>query len=146
MERTKVEPKVLKLKTQLVRKGHTRELLSETDHTTFRIHCYAPGGGENALHAHMKEDHIFVVMQGTATFSGPDGEIATLAKNSAVVLPKGCYYQFSNSGTDSLVLIRFGGYADKTDYRIDPNGKQIPGRTAEEGFAPPELIENAFFE
>jgi quercetin dioxygenase-like cupin family protein len=62
------EAKVVKLRTQLVKEGHTRNLLAETDIMTLRIHCYAPGIGENALHSHTKEDHIFLVLEGTAEF------------------------------------------------------------------------------
>ena len=66
MEKT---AKVVQLKTQLVKEGHTRHLLAETDLMTLRIHCYAPGIGENALHAHTKEDHIFLVLDGAAQFT-----------------------------------------------------------------------------
>ena len=59
---------VVQLRTQLVKEGHTRLMLAETDLMTLRIHCYAPGIGENALHSHTKEDHIFVVLDGTAQF------------------------------------------------------------------------------
>ena len=45
----KAEAQVVGLKTQLVAEGHTRRLLAETDLMTLRIHCYAPGIGENAL-------------------------------------------------------------------------------------------------
>ena len=88
------QAKVVQLKTQLVKEGHTRELLAETDLMTLRIHCYAPGIGENALHSHTKEDHMFLVLQGTAQFTtGRDGKIVvTAGKNQAVVLPAGCYY------------------------------------------------------
>lgn len=60
---------VVHLKTQLVSQRHTRFMLAETDLMTLRIHCYAPGIGENALHAHTKEDPIFVVLEGTAQFN-----------------------------------------------------------------------------
>jgi len=63
------QAKVVQLKTQLVKEGHTRTMLAETDLMTLRIHCYAPGIGENALHSHTKEDHIFLVLQGTAQFN-----------------------------------------------------------------------------
>ena len=140
-----VQPKIVSLRTQLVKKGRSRELLSETDYSTFRIHCYATRTGENAMHAHLNEDHIFVVLQGTATFSGLNGEIIKLGKNNAIVLPKGCFYQFANYGEEPLVMIRFGAHAEKFDHRINPDGKQIAGR-ASEGYGDPELIENAFFE
>ncbi len=140
-----VQPKVIRLRTQLVKKGRSRILLSETDYSTFRIHCYAKGTGENALHAHLNEDHIFVVLQGTATFTGLNEEAIKLAKNNAIVLPKGCFYQFANFADEPLVMIRFGAHAEKFDHRINPDGKQIGGR-ATEGYGEPELIENAFFE
>ena len=141
-----VQPQVIQLRTQLVKKGRSRVLLSETDYSTFRIHCYATGTGENAQHAHLTEDHIFVVLKGTATFTGLNGEVTKLNKNGAIVLPKGCFYQFANSGQDSLVMIRFGAFADKTDRRIAPDGREIGGRGSEPGHIEPVLIENAFFE
>jgi mannose-6-phosphate isomerase-like protein (cupin superfamily) len=139
---------VVKLKTQLVREGHTRDLLAETDLMTLRIHCYAPGIGENMLHAHTKEDHIFVVLEGTAQFNtGRDGKtVLTAGKNNAVVLPAGCYYQFCNSADTPLVMARIGAGSDKADQRLNPDGSAIPGRTQEQGAAKPVLIEGAFFE
>lgn len=141
-----VKPQIVQLKTQLVSQGHTRKLLAETDLMTLRIHCYAPGIGENALHAHMNEEHIFLVLDGTAQFSGLEGEIARVTRHQAIVLPKGCFYQFSNCGTDSLVMARVGANKDVDDYRIAPDGTRIPGRTHEQGYVAPVLIENAFFE
>lgn len=139
---------VVPLKTQLVREGHTRNMLAETELMTLRIHCYAPGTGENALHAHTKEDHIFLVLQGTARFNtGRDGRtVLSALKNHAVVLPAGCYYQFCNSGCEPLVMARIGAGSDKADQRLNPDGSAIPGRAHEQGAAKPVLIEGAFFE
>lgn len=141
-----VQPQVVRLRTQLVSQGHTRRLLAQTDLTTLRIHCYAPGIGENALHAHMNEDHIFVVLDGTALFSGLEGEIARLTKHQAIVLPKGCFYQFSNCGESPLVMARFGASREKDDWRIAPDGTRIPGRSSEQSYVEPVVIENAYFE
>src|ERR1044071_8680727 len=139
---------VVSLRTQLVSAGHTRNLLAETNLMTLRIHCYAPGIGENALHSHTKEDHIFLVLQGTAQFNtGRDGQtMVSAGKNSAVVLPAGCYYQVCNSGTAPLVTARIGAGQGPADQRLNPAGTAIPGRTHEQGAAKPVLIENAFFE
>jgi mannose-6-phosphate isomerase-like protein (cupin superfamily) len=139
---------VVQLRTQLVSEGHTRHLLAETDLMTLRIHCYAPGIGENALHSHTKEDHIFLVLEGTAQFNtGKDGKkILNASKHQAVVLPAGCYYQFFNSGNTPLVMARIGAGLDKHDMRLNPDGTPIPGRTQEQGAAKPVLIEGAFFE
>jgi mannose-6-phosphate isomerase-like protein (cupin superfamily) len=142
------QAQVVQLKTQLVKSGHTRHMLAETDLMTLRIHCYAPGGGENALHSHTKEDHIFIVLDGIARFTtGRDGRtILAATKNHAVVLPAGSYYQFCNSGDQPLVLARIGAGSDKADQRLNPDGTAIPGRAHEAGAAQPVLIEGAFFE
>src|SRR5258706_3308693 len=139
-----IQPQVIRLKTQLVKKGRSRILLSETGNSTFRIHCYATGTGENALHAHLNEDHTFVVLQGAATFTGIDEKPFTLGKNHAIVLPKGCFYQFANYGAEPLVMIRFGAHAAKYDHRINPDGDQIGG-PASERYREPDVIENAVF-
>ena len=140
--------RVVQLRTQLVSGGHTRHLLAETDLMTLRIHCYAPGIGENALHSHTKEDHIFLVLDGTAQFNtGRDGKtVLNASKHQAVVLPAGSYYQFCNSGAAPLVMARIGAGPDKSDMRLNPDGTPIPGRTHEQGAAKPVLIEGAFFE
>jgi len=142
------QAKVVQLKTQLVKEGHTRFMHAETDLMTLRIHCYAPGIGENALHAHTKEDHIFVVLQGTAQFiTGRNGKtVISAGKNNVVVLPAGCYYQFCNSEQTPLVMARIGAGSDKADQRLNPDGSAIPGRTQEQGAAKPLLMEGAFFE
>ena len=139
---------VVSLRTQLVSAGHTRNLLAETNLMTLRIHCYAPGIGENALHSHTKEDHIFLVLEGTAQFNtGMDGKtVVNAGRHQAVVLPAGCYYQFCNSGETPLVMARIGAGPDKSDMRLNPDGTPIPGRTQEQGAAKPVLIEGAFFE
>lgn len=141
------EARLVQLRTQLVSEGHTRHLLADTGLMTLRIHCYAPGIGENALHSHTKEDHMFLVLQGTARFNtGRDGNTALDAgKNQAVVLPAGCYYQFCNSGDSPLVMARVGAGPDKADQRLNPDGSAIPGRTHEQGAAQPVLIDGAFF-
>jgi mannose-6-phosphate isomerase-like protein (cupin superfamily) len=142
-----IAPKIISLRTQLVSEGHAREMLAETDNSTFRIHCYGPKGGENGLHAHTDEDHIFVVLQGEAQFFDLDGPLPVLRKHQALMLPKGCFYSFSNEGTEPLVMLRFGAMEKNfTGDRLDPKGKPIPGRGKAAGSKPPKFIENAYFE
>jgi len=142
-----IEPQIVTLRTQLVSAGHTKDLLASTDSVTFHMHCYGPKGGENGLHTHVDEDHIFVVLQGEAQFSGLNGPLPVLRKNQALMLPKGCFYSFSNESNDPLVMIRFGA-KDKAiaEARLDPAGKPIPGRGKQAGSKAPVFIENAFFE
>jgi mannose-6-phosphate isomerase-like protein (cupin superfamily) len=141
------QPEILTLRTQLVSAGHTKDLLAKTDGVTFHIHCYGPEGGENGLHAHLEEDHIFVVLQGEAQFSGLDGPLPVLRKNQALMLPKGCFYSFSNEATEPLVMIRFGAMDQAAaGSRLDPAGKPIPGRGKQAGRKAPVFIEGAYFE
>jgi mannose-6-phosphate isomerase-like protein (cupin superfamily) len=141
------EPEILTLRTQLVSAGHTKELLAGTDHMTFHIHCYGPKGGENGLHAHVDEDHMFVVLQGEAQFYGRNGALPALKKNQALMLPRGAFYSFANETDEPLVMIRFGAM-DKAapGGRLDPQGKPIPGRGKQKGAKPPVFIEGKFFE
>jgi mannose-6-phosphate isomerase-like protein (cupin superfamily) len=142
-----VKPEIVTLRTQLVSSGHTKDLLAKTDGVTFHLHCYGPKGGENGLHAHVDEDHIFVILQGEAQFFDVDGALPPLRKNQALVLPKGSFYSFSNEGNEPLVMIRFGAMAkNASGARLDPAGKPIPGRGRQAGAKPPVFIENAFFE
>ena len=142
-----IEPEILTLRTQLVSSGHTKDLLAETDAMTFHIHCYGPKGGENGLHAHVDEDHVFVVLQGEAQFFGLDGALPVLKKNQALMLPKGCFYSFSNEGNEPLVMIRFGAMDKKlSGARLDPQGKPIAGRGKQHGSKPPVFIDGMFFE
>ncbi|MGZ5852262.1 MAG: cupin domain-containing protein [Hyphomicrobium sp.] len=139
-------PEIISLRTQMVSKGHTKHLLAETDMMTFHVHCYGPKGGENGLHAHIEEDHIFVCLQGEAQFSGLNGPLPPLKKNQALFLPKGCFYSFSNETDQPLILIRFGASKGEGSSRLDPKGKPIPGRAQQHGAVKPVLIDNTFFE
>ena len=142
-----VEPQIISLRTQLVSQGFTRELLAETDNSTFRIHCYGPKSGENGLHSHVDEDHVFVVLQGEAQFYDLNGPLPVLRKHQALMLPKGCFYSFSNDTDEPLVMLRFGAMEKSwKGGRLDPQGKPIPGRGHGPNAKPTVFIENAFFE
>jgi mannose-6-phosphate isomerase-like protein (cupin superfamily) len=142
-----IEPEIVTLRTPLVSAGHTKELLAQTEGVTFHIHCYGPKGGENGLHAHVDEAHIFVVLQGEAQFTAMKGALPVLRKNQALMLPKGCFYSFSNESAEPLVMIRFGASEkNAVGGRLDPDGKPIPGRASKVGAIAPVIIENAFFE
>jgi hypothetical protein len=141
------KPEILTLRTPIVSQGHMKILLAETDMTTMHIHCYAPKGGENGLHAHTEEDHVFVCLDGEAQFVGIDGPLPPLKRHQAIFLPKGCFYSFSIETESPCVLLRFGASASgRAGARIDPAGRPIPGRSKQIGAIRPVLIEGAFFE
>lgn len=145
-----IEPEILSLKTPLVSKGMTRELLAQGDHSTLRVHCYASGMGEDhGLHAHVEEEHTFIVLHGEAQFYGISGKLPLLRKNQGIYLPKGCFYEFVNPANEPLVLLRFGATAEKilNTSRVTPAGDPIPGRAVKHPHLNnPTFIENAFFE
>jgi len=142
------DPEIISLRTQLVSKGHTKTLLAQTDLMTFNVHCYGPKGGENGMHAHVEEDHIFVCLEGEAQFRGLNGPLPPLKKHQALFLPKGCFYSFSNETDKPLILIRFGASPKGVGggRRLDPRGEYIPGRASQHGAVKPVFIDNAFFE
>lgn len=141
------DPEIIPLRTQLASKGHTKHLLAQTDMMTMHIHCYAPQGGENGLHTHVKEDHVFVCLQGEPVFRGINGPLPALRKHQAIFIPRGCYYSFSNETLEPCILLRFGASPDGYNSdRIDPQGKPIPGRAHQKDAVAPVLIPGAFFE
>jgi hypothetical protein len=87
------------------------------------------------------------VLQGEASFSGLDGPLPVLKKNQALMLPKGCFYSFSNESDEPLVMIRFGASTKTGESpRLDPQGKPIPGRGKAAGSKPPVFIPGKFYE
>ena len=61
------------------------------------------------LHAHGGEDHIFVVLQGQATFTFADGRTSIVRKHEGVMIPKNVEYKFEADEAENLVLMRVGG-------------------------------------
>ena len=144
-----IKPEIADIRIPLVSEGHHKILLGETEHMTMRVHCYAPGIGENDMHAHLEEDHIFIVLDGEAQFLTLDGPLPVVGKNQSIILPKGCFYGFSNPSKDvPLVLLRMGAGEDAvlSGKRISPNGEPVPGRAQKTGATKPQIIEGAFFE
>lgn len=139
-------PQLFRLKTQLLSKGRSDQLLAGTDLMSIRIKCYAQGG-ENALHAHTAEAHAFIVLDGAAKFFGKDGETSVLTKNQGILLPKGSYYKFESCGDGPLVLLRVGAQKDRPKVgRINPHGKPLPGGSPENKYEDGVLIEGLFYE
>jgi quercetin dioxygenase-like cupin family protein len=117
------------LKTRLLKQGRTNLPLAATKAMSVVLKCYAEGG-ENELHAHPHEDHVFVLLQGQAVFHAPDGRTTTLSANQGIMLPAGSVYSFQAVGDENLVLLRIGAtvVADADPLaRIDVEGKPFDG-------------------
>jgi mannose-6-phosphate isomerase-like protein (cupin superfamily) len=136
--------------------GQVTEKLLQGDHLWVHSKVYSRGG-ENALHSHEAEDHAFFVLQGGVKFSFGDGSTDEAGKFEGIMIPKGTPYMFEAQGTENLVMLRMGGYAESpyptgngtSDIR-DGNGQPIlDNKSATKGKTPGEpvvVIPGAFFE
>jgi mannose-6-phosphate isomerase-like protein (cupin superfamily) len=127
------KPSFFRLEAQLPKQGRTDTPVAASDKMWVVLETYA-ADGENGLHAHPNEDHTFIVLQGEATFHGPNGETRTIGKNEGVLLPHGTFYWFKATSDEPLVMARIGVAAfDGVDRqgRINPDGSEMRGDSLE---------------
>ena len=79
--------------------------LFETDHCFSDLYCFEPGQAQ-ALHAHEGADKIYVVLEGSGTFT-VDDDRQELAPQTAVLAPGGSQHGVENTGAGRLVLLVF---------------------------------------
>lgn len=141
------KPDFFNMKTQLISDGRGIKPLAETDNLWAWIKVYS-SGGENSLHAHQNEDHMFVVLSGEAVFRGPNGEEKAVGRNEGIMLPAGSIYSFVCSSEDPLVLLRVGARAGDGDLRDrrGANGAPLAGSSKENKFKRGVVDEGKFFE
>jgi mannose-6-phosphate isomerase-like protein (cupin superfamily) len=95
------------LRTPLLKSGITTDTRAKTEVLNVTIKVYADGG-ENEMHAHVGEDHAFVVLSGQATFHvGSNESSRVVNKYEGVMLPSGTEYWFQSTGPN-LVMLRVG--------------------------------------
>ena len=110
--------------------GRFDAVLVRSETFSARVKVYAEGG-ENASHTHLKEDHLFLVVAGQATFHvGRDGDdILVVDRFDGVFLPRGAFYRFLSSGEENLVMFRAGSFDDEDRRRVGPDGSPLPGQS-----------------
>ena len=140
---TEVRPQLFHLRTPLLKEGRLDTVVAKTREMTVTMKCYAEGG-ENELHTHVAEDHIFVVLDGEARFFGKEGETSVLGRNQGILVPAGWYYRFESCGDRPLVMLRVG--AGDGAARVNIDGQPMHGLSAENKYVPPVPIEGAFYE
>jgi mannose-6-phosphate isomerase-like protein (cupin superfamily) len=120
------KPSLFSLRTRALKGGSTDQVLSATPNQWVQLKCYA-SGGENALHAHVHEDHTFIVLQGEAVFRGPKGEQERVGRWHGITIPKGNQYAFSVTSSENLVMLRLGSpdHAGDPLARIDADGRPL---------------------
>lgn len=79
--------------------------LFETEHCFCDLYCFEPGQSQQ-IHAHEGADKIYVVLEGTGSFS-VDGEHKELTPEAAVLAPAGSQHSVENTSAGRLVLLVF---------------------------------------
>ncbi|MBV8087355.1 MAG: cupin domain-containing protein [Chloroflexi bacterium] len=105
---TATRAEIFNLTTPYLESGITSDERARTDLLHVMMKVYADGG-ENLMHAHVHEDHSFIVLEGEATFHiDTEDNVRVLRPNQGVMLPKGTFYRFQSSGDTNLVMLRVG--------------------------------------
>jgi mannose-6-phosphate isomerase-like protein (cupin superfamily) len=116
--------------TQMLSSGMTTITLAAADNMWLASKVYSRGG-ENALHAHVYEDHSFFVLQGAAIFEYGDGSTQRVERYEGVMLPKGVVYRFQAQGSENLVMLRMGACQLGDDWSGEvKDGSPLEIRTA----------------
>lgn len=146
----------------LLEGGATMDLLGLAPMLWAHSKVYS-SGGENALHSHDTEDHVFLILQGRAEFHFGDGSTAQAGAFDGVMVPRGTQYRFhAVEAEGNLVMFRVGAAVvkDSSDLhpkfniprealqsRSDPQGQPAAGDARKNGTAaqPTVFKPGAFF-
>ena len=136
--KTEAKPKAstFSLKTPYLSAGRISKTISETENLWIATKINAEGG-ENAIHTHLREDHAFIVLEGEVTFFDENGGETVLGPHQGIMLPRGAYYRYLNTGPGNLMILRVGaGQRPKRaqgegDSRLGPDGRPLPSGSAE---------------
>lgn len=140
-------PQTFTLRIPILEQGSDRAHMASTDRMWIFINTYGPDSGENQLHTHTNEDHVFIVLQGKARFSGPNGETTELERNQGIMLPRCSLYTFRAVG-GPLILLRVGCVVDPTQspwLRETGTGESLLGNAKENGQIETVFKQGVFF-
>jgi mannose-6-phosphate isomerase-like protein (cupin superfamily) len=129
------------LKTPYMQQGRVTQLVAETPNMWIHTKINAEGG-ENEIHAHRDEDHSFIVLEGEMSVFDEKGNEIRVKPYQGILLPKGAYYRYLNTGKGNLVVLRIGaGVRNKPQagaaMRVRPDGREILGGSVENKSLPP---------
>ncbi|HEX9546466.1 MAG TPA: cupin domain-containing protein [Acidimicrobiales bacterium] len=96
----------------LLSAGNTFNFVAAAPGLWAHVKVYAEGG-ENGVHTHFDEDHLFVVLAGEATFVDAEGDETVVGALEGMMVPRGAAYAFrSSSDGNNLVMLRVGAPVD----------------------------------
>ena len=137
----KPHAQVFSLRTPYMKQGRITQLVAETEnmwiHTKINFE-----GGDNEIHTHLDEDHSFIVLEGRMSVFDENGNEQKIEKYQGIMIPKGAYYRYLNTGSENLVAIRVGAGVKGqkqggTEMRVRPDGKPLLANSAENKTVPP---------
>jgi len=144
----KTTPCFFHIRAKLPKAGRTNQVLGASKYMNVVLKTYA-SGGENEIHAHTNEDHLFVVLLGGAIFFGPNDETKEVAQNDCVLVPSGAFYRFIAKEGEPLVMLRVGAAVDPDAdilARIDIDNQPFDGYSEKNKEVPYELHDDRWFE
>jgi mannose-6-phosphate isomerase-like protein (cupin superfamily) len=136
------------LKTPYMKQGRVTQLVAET--SNMRIHTKINAeGGENEIHTHLNEDHAFIVLEGQMSVFDENGGEIEVNQYQGVMIPKGAYYRYLNTGEGNLVVIRVGAgvknqQPEGQPARLGTDGNPLVSGTPENRNLPP-IEDGTFF-
>ena len=137
------------LKTPYMKQGRVTQTVAKTENMWIATKINAEGG-ENEIHTHLNQDHAFIVLEGEMSVFDENGSEMKIKPYQGVMLPKGAYYRYLNTGAGNLVVLRIGAYTPDrpqkgTAMRVMPDGKPIEGGSVENKSLPPIEMPGKFF-
>jgi mannose-6-phosphate isomerase-like protein (cupin superfamily) len=136
------------LRTPYMKQGRITQLVAETEnmwiHTKINYE-----GGENEIHCHLDEDHSFIVLEGQMSVFDENGNEQKIEKYQGIMIPKGAYYRYLNTGAENLVVLRVGSgikgqKQGGEEMRVRPDGKPLIASSEENKTVPP-VEDSRFF-
>ena len=141
----KDEAQWFNMRVPLLDQGRMDTEIARATGMTARVKVYA-SGGENELHCHASQDHLFVIMQGSARFVDKDGNTHDVGTHEGVMLPAGVYYWFEATSKEPLVMLRVDNANKAGDDRLAIDGRPMAGNSVENKTVPVIIRKGAFFE
>ena len=136
------------LKTPYMKQGRVTQLVAETSNMWIHTKINAEGG-ENEIHKHLDEDHAFIVLEGEMSVFDEKGNEMVVKPYQGVLLPRGAYYRYLNTGAGNLVVLRIGAPAGQPQLgaamRLGADGKPLLADSAENKTVPPIMMPGKFF-
>jgi len=147
---TKAAPKAstFAIRGPYLSKGRINIDLAQTDLLWLSLKVNAEGG-ENAIHKHVTEDHAFIVLEGQVSFFDENETETVIGQYEGIMLPRGAYYRYLNTGDRNLFMLRMGASDHSMDgsaeTRRKPDGTAIPANTVENHHVDGVEIPDQFF-